>query len=53
MKTFGACESGATAIEYTLIACLISIVIVTGASAIGTQLNSVFGSITFGVAAAP
>ncbi len=33
-------ESGATAIEYGLIAALISVVIITGLSVIGTQLST-------------
>lgn len=33
-------ESGATAIEYGLIAALIAVVIITGLSAIGTKLSS-------------
>jgi len=35
-------ESGATAIEYGLIATLIGIAIIIGAGALGTKLNSVF-----------
>lgn len=35
-------ESGATAIEYGLIAALISIALITGASALGTALNNQF-----------
>ncbi len=38
-------ESGATAIEYGLIATLIGVAIIVGAGALGTKLNSVFGSI--------
>ena len=38
-------ESGATAIEYGLIAALISVAIIGGATALGTGLNSVFNSI--------
>jgi pilus assembly protein Flp/PilA len=48
----GAClqdESGATAIEYGLIAALISIVIVTVLTTIGTQLNGVFTSVSSGL----
>jgi Flp pilus assembly pilin Flp len=41
-------ERGATSIEYALIASLISIVIVGGAAAIGTSLNTFFQSINFG-----
>jgi len=33
-------ESGATAIEYGLIAALIAVVIITGLTAIGTSLNT-------------
>jgi pilus assembly protein Flp/PilA len=39
-------ESGATAIEYALIAILISTVIIVGATALGTQLNSTYQSIS-------
>ncbi|MDW5316484.1 Flp family type IVb pilin [Rhizobium sp. PL01] len=35
-------ESGATAIEYGLIAALISVALITGATALGSQLNVVF-----------
>jgi pilus assembly protein Flp/PilA len=38
-------ESGATAIEYGLIAALISVALITGATALGTQLNVVFSSL--------
>jgi pilus assembly protein Flp/PilA len=38
-------ESGATAIEYGLIAALISVVIVTAVGAIGTNLNTAFETI--------
>lgn len=38
-------ESGATAIEYGLIAALISVVIIAGASVVGTQLNLLFTKI--------
>jgi pilus assembly protein Flp/PilA len=41
---FDAC--GATAIEYALIASLISIVIVTGVTAVGTKLSTFFASVT-------
>jgi pilus assembly protein Flp/PilA len=39
-------ESGATAIEYGLIAALISVALITGATAIGTSLNTTFFSIS-------
>ena len=38
-------ESGATAIEYGLIAALISVAIITGAGAVGTQLGTMFSNI--------
>ncbi|MDH3195690.1 MAG: Flp family type IVb pilin [Hyphomicrobiales bacterium] len=38
-------ESGATAIEYGLIAALISVVIITVLESIGTSLNSKFTTI--------
>ena len=38
-------ESGATAIEYGLIATLIGVAIIVGAGAVGTQLNAVFNGI--------
>ena len=39
-------ESGATAIEYGLIAALIAVVIVGAVTAIGTNLNTVFGNVS-------
>ena len=39
-------ESGATAIEYGLIAALIAVAIIAGASALGTQLNEQFTNIS-------
>ena len=39
-------EAGATAIEYALIASLLSIAIVVGATAVGIQLNVVFQDIS-------
>jgi pilus assembly protein Flp/PilA len=38
-------ESGATAIEYGLIATLIGVAIIAGATALGTKLNDVFNGI--------
>jgi pilus assembly protein Flp/PilA len=38
-------ESGATAIEYGLIAALIAAVIITAVTAIGTNLNATFKNI--------
>ena len=39
-------QRGATAIEYALIASLISISILTAATTIGTKLNVIFASVT-------
>lgn len=47
MKDLAADTNGATAIEYALIAGLISIAIVTAVTAIGTQLSTIFTAITF------
>jgi pilus assembly protein Flp/PilA len=38
-------ESGVSAIEYGLIAALVALAIVTGATAIGTDLNAMFTAI--------
>jgi pilus assembly protein Flp/PilA len=38
-------ESGATAIEYGLIAVLIAVAIIGGATALGTKLNATFNTI--------
>ena len=35
-------ESGATAIEYGLIAALVAVVIITGITAVGTKLSTTF-----------
>jgi len=39
-------ESGATAIEYGLIAALISVALITGASTLGNALNAQFTSLS-------
>jgi len=39
-------ESGATAIEYGLIAALIAVVIIGGVSAVGTKLSGTFQSLS-------
>jgi pilus assembly protein Flp/PilA len=39
-------ESGATAIEYGLIAALISVALITGATALGSQLNAAFNDLS-------
>jgi pilus assembly protein Flp/PilA len=45
LKRFYVDQSGATSIEYALIAILISVVIIVSAQAIGTSLNNVFDNI--------
>lgn len=42
-------ESGATAIEYGLIAALIAVVIITVLKTVGTDLNNVFQSVANGL----
>lgn len=39
-------ESGATAIEYGLIAALIAVAIITAVSLVGTDLSTMFGSVS-------
>ena len=46
VERFAKDESGATAIEYGLIAALISIGIVAGARALGQQISSTFNTAT-------
>jgi pilus assembly protein Flp/PilA len=45
-------ESGATAIEYGLIAALISVALITGATTLGTELNTTFTALKDKMAAA-
>lgn len=45
MKRFVKDESGATAIEYGMIAALIAVVIIVTLQTIGTKLNAAFKSI--------
>ena len=45
-------ENGATAIEYGLIAALISVVIIAAVTVVGTQLSAVFNSISTALGAA-
>ena len=51
-KRFAADESGATAIEYGLIAALISVVIITAVTALGTNLKLKFNEIAVAIGAA-
>jgi len=45
LSRFAKDESGATAIEYGLIAALISVLIITGARLVGTNLDTLFTAI--------
>ena len=45
VSRFATDESGATAIEYGLIAAGIAVAIVTAVGLVGTQLNTLFGTI--------
>ena len=49
LNRFAKDESGATAIEYGLIAGLISVIIITVLTSIGTKLNTKFTSIANGL----
>jgi pilus assembly protein Flp/PilA len=46
IKRFVSDERGATAIEYGLIAALIAVVIITGVTAVGTNLSTTFTTIS-------
>jgi len=46
-------ESGATAIEYGLIAALIAVGIIVGAGALGTNLNSTFNNLATTIGGTP
>jgi pilus assembly protein Flp/PilA len=46
LKRFAKNESGATAIEYGLIATLIAVAIITGAGLVGTELSTKFTDIS-------
>jgi pilus assembly protein Flp/PilA len=46
-------ESGATAIEYGLIAALIAVVIITAVTAVGTKLSATFNAISGHLGANP
>jgi len=45
LKQFAADESGATAIEYALIAVLVGIAIIGAVTALGSSLKSIFASV--------
>lgn len=46
LKSFFLAEDGATAIEYGLIAALVSVAAITALSAMGDSLESLFGTIS-------
>ena len=46
LKTFAADESGATAIEYGLIAALIAVVIIGAITVVGTSLSGTFDKVS-------
>jgi pilus assembly protein Flp/PilA len=46
VKNFVAKESGATAIEYALIAALIAVAIILSVTLIGTQLQNTFNEVS-------
>jgi pilus assembly protein Flp/PilA len=46
IKRFAADESGATAIEYGLIAALIAVVIIGAVTAVGTKLSGTFNTVS-------
>ncbi len=53
IEKFKADEDGATAIEYGLIAALISVAIIAAVRTLGTNLNTTFGDINTELAPAP
>ena len=49
IQKFLANESGATAIEYSLIAALIAVAIISGVTAVCTKLSTAFGAVSTGL----
>ena len=45
MQSFWSDEGGATAIEYALIAALVSVAVIAGASALGVNIGGLFAKI--------
>ena len=43
---FAKCESGATAIEYGLIAALIGVAIITAVTSVGTSISNTFDNVS-------
>jgi pilus assembly protein Flp/PilA len=52
LRRFLANEEGATAIEYGLIAALVGVVIITGVTTLGKDLNTTFGKVSTGLTGA-
>ena len=52
ISKFVADESGATAIEYGLIAALIAVVIISAVTTLGTTISSKFAAVTTGMTGA-
>ncbi len=52
LKSFRRCESGATAIEYALIAVLIAVAIITSVTALGAAVRAKYVYIANGVSSA-
>jgi pilus assembly protein Flp/PilA len=46
ISKFAKDESGATAIEYGLIAALVAVAAIVGMTALGTSLNTIFGDVS-------
>lgn len=53
LSKFAKCESGATAIEYGLIAALIGVAIIGAVRAVGTEISDTFGRVETGLQTAP
>jgi pilus assembly protein Flp/PilA len=53
VKAFAKCHSGATAMEYALIAGFISLAIIGGATAIGVEASAIFGDSAKGLQKRP
>ena len=49
LKQFAKCESGATAIEYGLIAALIGVSIITIVTTVGTEVQATFSDVDKGL----
>jgi pilus assembly protein Flp/PilA len=49
VRSFASDPSGATAIEYTLIAAVIALVIIAALTTMGTEVNAMFASVLPGL----